>query len=58
MRLGKKTVAIEVKSGADRGQLPGMAAFTKRYSPSHKLLVGSGGVPVGEFLKNDLSQWI
>ncbi|MCG2796469.1 MAG: DUF4143 domain-containing protein, partial [Actinomycetia bacterium] len=58
LQAGKKTVAIEVKSGADRGRLPGMAAFTKRYSPSHKLLVGSGGIPVGEFLRNDLPQWI
>jgi len=57
LQAGKKTVAIEVKSGADRGPLPGMTAFAKRHSPGHKLLVGSGGIPIGEFLKNDLSQW-
>ncbi len=57
LQAGKKTVAIEVKSGADRGPLPGMTAFAKRHSPVHKLLVGSGGIPIGEFLKNDLSQW-
>jgi len=34
-----------------------MTAFAKRYSPGHKLLVGSGGISVSELLKNDLSQW-
>lgn len=58
MQAGKKTVAIEVKSGAGSGPHAGMTAFAKRFPPQHKLLVGAEGIPVGEFLKNDLSQWI
>jgi len=58
LQAGRKMVAIEVKSGADRGLLAGMTAFTKKFSPRHKLLVGAGGIPIEEFLKNDLSEWV
>lgn len=58
IRAGKKVVAVEVKSGADRGELSGMAAFGDRFNPQHKLLVGAGGIPSTEFLKSNLSEWI
>jgi len=58
IRAGKKVVAVEVKSGADRGELSGMAAFGDRFNPQHKLLVGAGGIPATEFLKSNLSEWI
>lgn len=50
LRRGDRLVAIEVKSGRRRDSLPGMAAFDKAFHPSRKLLVGSGGIPVEEFL--------
>jgi len=51
MRREDKLVALEVKAGNRRSSLPGMAAFDKKYKPSRKLLVGSGGIPFEEFLK-------
>lgn len=51
--LGKpgRLAAIEVKSGRRREVLPGMAAFDKAYAPQLKLLVGTGGMPIEEFLR-------
>ncbi|MGO8758338.1 MAG: ATP-binding protein [Terracidiphilus sp.] len=51
LRRGDKVIAIEVKSGASRSSLPGMAAFDRLFHPDKKLLVGSGGIPVDEFLR-------
>ncbi len=50
LRRGNKLVAIEVKSGRRRDSLPGMAAFDKAFQPTRKLLVGTGGIPIEEFL--------
>ncbi|PKQ28971.1 MAG: AAA family ATPase [Candidatus Anoxymicrobium japonicum] len=58
VQAGNKIVAIEVKSARTRHALPGMAAFASKFAPRHKLLVGKGGIPVEEFLKSDLSQWL
>jgi predicted AAA+ superfamily ATPase len=51
LRRGDQLIAIEVKSGRRRESLPGMEAFDKAFSPTKKLLVGTGGIPVAEFLK-------
>lgn len=51
LRRGDKLIAIEVKSGRRRDSLPGMAAFDKMFSPTKKLLVGTGGIPIEEFLR-------
>lgn len=53
IRKGKKILAIEVKSGRRREALPGIAAFDQHFSPSAKLLVGSGGMAVEAFLEID-----
>lgn len=50
LRRGHKVVAIEVKSGRRRDSLPGMAAFDEAFHPARKLLVGTGGIPIEEFL--------
>ena len=52
-----KLVAIEVKSGR-RTNNQGLSEFMKRYTPDFSLVVGSGGVPVEEFLSWDLGQLI
>jgi uncharacterized protein len=44
-----KVVCIEVKTGAD-GRNPGMTIFDEKYHPSHLFTVGTGGIPVEEFL--------
>jgi hypothetical protein len=51
LRRGEKLIAIEVKSGRRRDSLPGMAAFDKAFQPARKLLVGTGGIPIEEFLR-------
>jgi predicted AAA+ superfamily ATPase len=58
VRLGKRLVAIEVKSGRARDTLPGMAAFDEAFRPARKLLVGDDGIPVGEFLAQPVSYWV
>jgi len=58
IRSGKKLIAIEVKSNRVKGALSGMTAFSKAFSPQHKLLVGKGGIPIDEFLKSELSEWL
>jgi hypothetical protein len=48
---GPEVTAIEVKSGAIVGSLEGLAAFRQAFGPSVKtLLVGTGGIPLDEFL--------
>jgi predicted AAA+ superfamily ATPase len=43
-------VAIEVKSGRQKGSFPGMEAFSKEFKVKRKLLVGSQGISLEEFL--------
>ena len=50
-----KSVAIEVKSG-HRTMNAGLPEFVKRFDPKHSLVVGSGGVPVKEFLQWNLGE--
>lgn len=50
-----KSVAIEVKSG-HRTTNAGLPEFVKRFDPKHSLVVGSGGVPVEEFLQWNLGE--
>ena len=48
-----KLIAIEVKSGR-RTDNEGLSEFKKRFNPDYSLVVGSGGVPLEEFLRWDL----
>jgi len=43
-------VAIEVKSGRNRGNFPGVEAFSKEFKVKRKLLVGPQGIALDEFL--------
>ena len=62
LQRGPRLVAIEVKSGSARGgatsALPGMRAFEGQYRPRRSLLVGEGGVPLDEFLKQPADHWL
>jgi uncharacterized protein len=55
---GKDVVAIEVKSGRVRDNLPGIEAFSKEFSATRKLLVGSDGIPLDRFLSTPPEQWL
>ena len=51
----RQCVAIEVKSGR-RTTNNGLAVFRKRFHPMHSFVVGSGGVPIEEFLTWDIGK--
>ncbi|MEJ2102704.1 MAG: AAA family ATPase [Desulfobacterales bacterium] len=43
-------IAIEVKSGRNKGSLPGIAAFSEEFKVKRKLLVGFKGISLDEIL--------
>ncbi len=55
---GRSLTAIEVKSGRVRDRPAGIAAFLKQFGSARSLLVGSGGIPVEEFLEPPVERWI
>lgn len=50
-RVGRKLIAIEVKSGRAQSVLAGMQAFNQAFKPDRLLLVGGDGIAVAEFLQ-------
>jgi len=46
----KEVVAIEVKSGRNKGSFPGIEAFSKEFKVKRKLIVGHRGISLREFL--------
>jgi predicted AAA+ superfamily ATPase len=58
VRSGRAVTAIEVKGGARRDTLPGLAAFAEAFKPARKLLVGGDGIPLEEFLLEPVAHWI
>ncbi len=58
LRSGERTTSIEVKSGQTKTSLPGMEAFSKKFTPDRQLLVGEGGVPLEEFLEKPAEHWV
>lgn len=57
-RLGRKVIAIEVKSGRASTAMPGMKAFKEAFHPRRTLLVGGDGIPIEEFLRRPAEDWI
>lgn len=49
IEYNRKCVAIEVKSGR-RTENEGLRKFRDQFHPDHSFIVGSGGIPVEEFL--------
>jgi len=47
---GNELIAIEVKTTAHKIRLPGISEFSKQFPAAKKLLVGSQGIPLEEFL--------
>ncbi|MFN0038996.1 MAG: ATP-binding protein [Burkholderiales bacterium] len=58
VRAGSALTAIEVKSGRSPAVHPGMEAFAEAFRPQRKLLVGSGGIAVEEFLSLPVRHWV
>lgn len=55
---GDAAVAIEVKSSRKKTSLPGIEAFSKEFNVKRKLLVGSQGIPLDEFLTVPIEEWL
>ena len=54
---GRKLVAFEVKSGRRRGNVSGLEAFRKSFPVNASHVVGTGGIPVSEFLLTPAQEW-
>jgi uncharacterized protein len=55
---GRKLTAIEVKSGAVSRGVSGLAEFQRRYRHATRLVVGTGGIAVIEFLSHPAEHWL
>ena len=53
----KQLIAIEVKSGR-RTTNNGLQLFGEQFHPVHSLVVGSGGIPIEDFLQWDIGRLI
>jgi predicted AAA+ superfamily ATPase len=58
VKKGRSIAALEVKSGRDSGSRSGMEAFTKSFRPKQVLLVGTGGIPLSQFLGTRIARSI
>jgi uncharacterized protein len=57
VRAGRTLTALEVKSGRTQDTYPGLAAFAEAFKPTRKLLVGTSGILVEEFLLAPVARW-
>lgn len=55
---GSRLVAIEVKSGRHTGSLPGLNKFVAMYPNAKPMVVGTGGIPIKEFLLTPPAHWL
>lgn len=55
---GTMLVAIEVKSGRKSTALPGIDAFAAQFPVTRRLLVGTQGIPLDEFLATPAVTWL
>jgi predicted AAA+ superfamily ATPase len=58
VRAGRNITAIEVKSGRTGTARSGMAAFSKAFRPTRKLLVGGDGMTVEDFLSQLVDHYL
>ena len=58
VRVGRRLIAIEVKSGRAQVVLPGMQAFNDAFKPDRLLLVGGDGIAVEDFLRQPIEHWL
>lgn len=55
---GTRLLAIEVKSGRNKGVLTGLETFAKTFPNVTKLVVGTGGIPLEVFLSTPVQAWL
>ncbi|MBC7092525.1 ATP-binding protein [Candidatus Bipolaricaulota bacterium] len=57
VQIGRRVLAIEVKSSRRRDALPGITRFLKEHPKASPLLVGEDGIPLERFLAQNVSSW-
>ena len=57
LQRGRRIIAVEVKSGRRPKSLRGIEEFEQRFAPWKSLVVGSGGIPLDEFLSVPAGHW-
>ena len=55
---GRSVVAIEVKSGHAEDAASGLEYFSRHFPRARPLTVGTGGIPLEQFLSRPMSSWI
>lgn len=58
VQQGHRLSAIEVKSGRSPDALRGLTSFSDSFGPVRTLIVGTGGIPIEEFLARSVSSWL
>ena len=58
LRHGKSLRGVEVKSGRNKGSLAGLERFVRAFGTRPGLVVGTGGVPLAEFLGRPAAEWL
>jgi hypothetical protein len=58
VKAGPRVVAIEVKSGRAPLALRGLEFFAQSFGVDRRLLVGGDGIPVEEFLRRPVLEWV
>jgi len=58
VKTGGRLTAIEVKTGHSTPEtLPGIDAFAAAYKTDRTLLIGTGGIPLDDFLSHPVRHW-
>lgn len=55
---GSMVLALEVKSGRRAGRLTGLDRFLRDHPDARLLVVGTGGIPLEEFLATPAERWL
>ena len=58
VQMGRRVVAIEVKTSASKGVLPGTEAFRRTFRPHRTLVVGGDGLPLEQFFLTPIASLI
>ncbi len=58
VQAGRRLTAIEVKSGRHGERRSGLEAFMRQFHPDRVLVVGTGGIPLEEFLEQSPLRWV
>lgn len=57
LQRGRKLAAFEVKSGRLRSRPKGLEEFREKFKPVNSILVGEGGISIGDFLSHPAEHW-